>query len=192
MVGPALVAAANDEPVPTRAGNRDPRHCPSGVFRCRGEESWIAIAARSDAEWDALVRVLDAAPLREDRFARFDSRKEHEDEIERIVGQYAARCDCDELAANLQAARVPAYPVQSSKNILDDEQLRARGFWRTLQHPVIGSMTAPSAPFVNNSERTGPVTAAPLLGAHTTEVVRELLRLDESQIASLTEDGVFW
>jgi crotonobetainyl-CoA:carnitine CoA-transferase CaiB-like acyl-CoA transferase len=53
-------------------------------------------------------------------------------------------------------------------------------------------MSAPSAPFVNKSERTGPTESAPLLGANTAEVVRELLGLDDSEIASLTEDGVFW
>jgi benzylsuccinate CoA-transferase BbsF subunit len=192
MVGPALVAAANGGPVPTRSGNRHPQHCPSGVFRCSGEETWIAIAARTDDEWEALTRVLGGEALCDDRFATFASRKQHEDEVERIVGECAAKRGCSELAAALQGAGVPAYPVQSSKDVLDDEHLRARGFWRTLDHPVIGSMTAPSAPFVNNSERTGPVTAAPLLGAHTAEVARDVLRLDEAEVASLTEAGVFW
>jgi crotonobetainyl-CoA:carnitine CoA-transferase CaiB-like acyl-CoA transferase len=70
--------------------------------------------------------------------------------------------------------------------------LRARGFWRSLEHPVIGTMTAPSAPFLNNSERTGPTVAAPLLGAHTAEIAQSMLGLDASEVASLTEDGVFW
>jgi benzylsuccinate CoA-transferase BbsF subunit len=192
MIGPALVAAANGERVPTRSGNRHPDHCPSGVFRCSGEESWIAIAARNDAEWDALVRVLDADELRDDRFTIFESRKLHEDDVERIVGAHASESGCHDLAAELQSAGVPAYPVLSSRDLLDDAQLRARGFWRSLDHPVIGAMTAPSAPFVNNSERAGPTAAAPLLGQHTAEIAHDLLGLDEAQVASLTEDGVFW
>jgi benzylsuccinate CoA-transferase BbsF subunit len=192
MIGPALVSAANGGPVPTRSGNRRPDHCPSGVFRCTGDESWIAIAARTDDEWDALVRVLGAVELQEERFSTFASRKQHEDDVERIVGAHAARNGCRELATALQAEGVPAYPVLSSRDLLDDEQLRARRFWRSLDHPVIGAMTAPSAPFVNNSERTGPTAAAPLLGQHTADVAHDLLGLDEAQIASLTEDGVFW
>jgi crotonobetainyl-CoA:carnitine CoA-transferase CaiB-like acyl-CoA transferase len=57
---------------------------------------------------------------------------------------------------------------------------------------VIGSMTAPSAPFVNGSLRTGPDKAAPLLGADTTEIAHRMLKLDDSEIKTLTEDGVFW
>jgi benzylsuccinate CoA-transferase BbsF subunit len=192
MIGPALVAAANGGEVPSRMGNRHPAHCPSGVFRCSGDESWVAIAARSDDEWQALVEALDSEELRDERFATLEARKLHEDEVERLVGVVAAGRNCRELASVLQAVGVPAYAVLSSKDVLDDDQLRARNFWRTLEHPVIGAMTAPSAPFVNNSERTGPTVAAPLLGAHTAEVARELLGLDDSEVASLTEDGVFW
>jgi benzylsuccinate CoA-transferase BbsF subunit len=192
MVGPALVAAANGDPVPTRSGNRQPDHCPSGVFRCSGEDDWVAIAVRSDAEWDALVRVIGADELRGEQFGTLEARKRNEDDVERIVGAHAAPRACRELARALQAAGVPAYPVLSSRGVLDDDQLRARGFWRSLEHPVIGAMTAPSAPFVSNSERTGPTAAAPLLGAHTAEIAQTLLGLDEAQIASLTEDGVFW
>jgi benzylsuccinate CoA-transferase BbsF subunit len=192
MIGPALVAAANGGPVPSRTGNRHPDHCPSGVFRCSGDEEWVAIAARSDEEWDALVHVLGKDELRGGRFATFGARKDHEDDVERAVGAATAHRHCRELASSLQEAGVPAYPVLSSAGVLDDEQLRARVFWRTLHHPVIGAMSAPSAPFVNKSERTGPTESAPLLGANTAEVVRELLGLDDSEIASLTEDGVFW
>jgi benzylsuccinate CoA-transferase BbsF subunit len=192
MVGPALVSAANGLPVPARTGNRRPDQCPSAVFRCNGDETWIAIAARTDDEWDALVRVFSADELTDERFASFESRKRHENDLERVVGEQTTRWDCRHLTAALQAAGVPAYPVLSSKDILDDEQLRSRGFWRTLQHPVIGAMTAPSAPFVNNSERTGPVAPAPLLGADTADVARDLLGLDDAEVASLTEDGVFW
>lgn len=191
MVGPALVAAAKGMPVPTRSGNRRPDHCPSGVFRCSGPETWCAIAARSDDEWNALRRVLGARELEDERFASFDSRKQHEDDVERIVGAYASQRGCRELAEALQAAGVPAYPVLSSKELLDDAQLRARGFWRTLEHPVIGRMTAPSAPFVNNSERTGPLNPAPLLGAHTADVAEQLLGLTAADVEALTREGVF-
>jgi benzylsuccinate CoA-transferase BbsF subunit len=192
IVGPALVAAANGMPVPVRDGNRRPEHCPSGVFRCAEDESWIAIAARNEREWGTLVHILGADELRQERFSTFASRRAHESEIEVIVASHTAAHACRTLAATLQAEGVPAYPVLSSRDLLDDEQLRARGFWRTMQHPVIGAMSAPSAPFVNGSERTGPTDAAPLLGAHTTEVATKLLGMDEAEVISLTDEGVFW
>jgi benzylsuccinate CoA-transferase BbsF subunit len=191
MVGPALVAAANGSSVPTRTGNRHADHAPSGVFPCTGIESWCAIAARNDDEWRALARVLGGSELSGERFETLGGRKAHEDELESLVSDRTATWNCRELATALQAERVPAYPVLSSKDLLVDDQLQARGFWRTLEHPVIGKMTAPSAPFMNGGDRTGPVRSAPLLGAHTAEVAQEVLGMGPDAVADLERDEVF-
>jgi crotonobetainyl-CoA:carnitine CoA-transferase CaiB-like acyl-CoA transferase len=182
VVGPALVAAGNGGPEPTRRGNRVDGQLLSGVFRCRGEDAWCAIAARDDAEWAALARVLglDSAPPADEAAA------------EAAVASKTAARDSRELAAALQAARVPASPVLTSRDLLEDPQLAARGFWRTLDHPVIGALSAPSAPFRRDGERTGPERAAPLLGEHTRELASSLLGLADDEIARLEAEEVLW
>jgi benzylsuccinate CoA-transferase BbsF subunit len=181
VVGPALVAAGNGGPEPTRRGNRVEGHVVSGVFRCAGADEWCAIAARDDEEWAALARVLD-----------LEDRPSGEDEVEAAVAARTATRGRRELAAALQAARVPAWAVQSSSDLLDDPQLAARGFWRRLSHPVIGEMTAPSAPFRHDGERTGPERAAPLLGEHTRELASTLLGLSDAEIDELQAQEILW
>jgi benzylsuccinate CoA-transferase BbsF subunit len=190
VVGAALIAAGNGGPVPTRRGNRVDGHCPSGVFPCAGDDDWCAVAARNDAEWQALAQVL-ALP----HDARFDTvagRRDHENDLEGAVAARTATWDRRELAAALQAVHVPAWPVLSSSDLIDDPQLAARGFWRRLTHPVIGEMTAPAAPFQHDGERAGPERSAPLLGEHTHEVATSLLGLSETEIERLEAEQVLW
>jgi crotonobetainyl-CoA:carnitine CoA-transferase CaiB-like acyl-CoA transferase len=82
--------------------------------------------------------------------------------------------------------------VLSSVDLLGDDQLRARSFWRTLSHPVIGEMTAPSAPFLDGGGRTGPEQAAPLLGEHTREIASSLLGMSGAEIDALVAEEVLW
>jgi crotonobetainyl-CoA:carnitine CoA-transferase CaiB-like acyl-CoA transferase len=82
--------------------------------------------------------------------------------------------------------------VVSSVDLLADGQLRARGFWRTLTHPVIGEMTAPGAPFLDGDGRTGPEQAAPLLGEHTREIASSVLGMSAAEIDALVAEEVLW
>jgi benzylsuccinate CoA-transferase BbsF subunit len=190
VVGPALVAAGNGGPAPTRNGNRVDGHCPSGVFRCVGDDEWCAIAVRSDEEWQALSHVLELP--HDPRFATHAGRKAHEDDVEAAVAERALGRNRGELADALQQARVPAWAVQSSSDLLEDRQLEARDFWRRLSHSVIGEITSPAAPFRYDGERTGPERPAPLLGEHTRELAASLLGLSEREIDELTAEKVLW
>jgi benzylsuccinate CoA-transferase BbsF subunit len=190
VVGAALVAAGNGGPAPVRNGNRVDSDCPSGVFRCDGDDEWCAIAVRSDEEWQALVVELGLAA--DERFATHAGRKAHEDEVETAVGARVRGRGRRELAGALQRVRVPAWAVQSSSDLLEDPQLEARDFWRLLDHPVIGEITAPAAPFRHDGERTGPERPAPLLGEHTRELARSLLGLSEGEIDGLMAEKVLW
>jgi benzylsuccinate CoA-transferase BbsF subunit len=193
MLAPALVATAAGTGTFTRTGNRVPGHSPSGVFRCRGEDAWCAIAARDDREWRALATMLGRPALADDaRFAALADRKRNEDALEAALAELVAPWDRWELTRALQAEGVPAWPVLSSVDLLEDEQLRSRQYWRTLVHPVIGEVTAPAAPFRSNGERTGPEAAAPLLGEHTREIAGTVLGLSDAEIDELTEEKALW
>ncbi|HEY4348719.1 MAG TPA: CoA transferase [Gaiellaceae bacterium] len=193
LVGPALLAASLGASI-TRTGNRVPGHSPSAVFRCTGEDNWCAVVARDDAEWRSLARTVGLDALGADpRFATLEQRKAHEDELEGLLAAAIGDRERWELTRALQAEGVPAWPVMSSPDLLADEHLRARGFWRTLNHPAIGEMTAPSAPFrIVGEGPTGPVEAAPLLGAHTREVASSVLGLDDAQIDELVAEKALW
>jgi benzylsuccinate CoA-transferase BbsF subunit len=193
MLAPAIAAAAAGDSLPRRSGNRSSEACPSGVFRCRGTDAWCAIAARSDLEWEAMTEVLGAPALAHDpRFVAAAARRANEDALEAEVTALTAQRDRYELADALQLSGVPAWPVLDSADLLQDEQLVSREFWRTLVHPVIGEMSMPSAPFRTDGQRTGPVRAAPLLGEHTREIAHSLLSLSDGEIDELEQQQVLW
>jgi benzylsuccinate CoA-transferase BbsF subunit len=190
-IGPALVAASAGES-PSRNGNRVSGHHPSGVFPCAGDDEWIAVAARSDDEWQRLASTLAPELADDHRFLTVTGRALEEDALERRISELTSGRDREELAAALQARGVPAWPVESSEDLLHDEQLRARAFWRELEHPVLGRITMPSAPFTGRAGRTGPMRAAPLLGEHTREVATSLLGLTDAEVDRLVEEKVLW
>jgi benzylsuccinate CoA-transferase BbsF subunit len=191
ILGPATVAASLGEQL-SRNGNRVAGHHPSGVFPCAGDDRWIALAARNDDEWQRLATTLSPELARDPRFLTDAGRQAAEDALEECIAEFTRARARDELAAAFQAAGVPASAVQTSEDVLNDEHLRARGFWRQLEHPVMGTITMPSVPFEGRGGRTGPERAAPLLGEHTREVVTSLLGLGDDEVDALIEEEVLW
>lgn len=193
MIGPAIAAASDGGSPPERQGNRTASDCPSGVFRCAGTDEWCAVSVCNDAQWRAFTVVLGQPELADDaRFATHGQRKDNEDELEAVIAGIVLAWNRDDLANALQRSGVPAWRVQSSADLLADEQLVARAFWRKMVHPEIGAISAPASPFRVNGERTGPTRPAPLLGEHTHEIASTLLGLSDHEIDRLIEAQVLW
>ena len=193
LVAPALIAVSAGAPEPVRSGNRVATHSPSGVFRCAGDDQWCAIAATGDAEWRELVAVLGRTDLADDpRFSTLAGRKADEEALEAALAPLVASWEQWPLTEALQQRGVAAWPVLNARGMLENDQLVSRGFWRTLDHPVMGQFTASAAPFRNGGVRTGPVNAAPLLGQDTRAIATEVLGLSDGEIDDLERDQVFW
>lgn len=184
-----LVEYLADGQEAARRGNRSPHYAPHGVFPCAGEDRWIAIAVRDGAEWQALCRELGLAGLA----ARPDledtaGRQAAADEIEAAVAAATADRDAWALAAALQAAGVPASPVEDVGDLVERDPMH-RGFLEEIDHPAGVSMLLQHQPFTWNGGRL-PLRRAPLMGEHTAAVLEELLGLDGDEIAGLAAEGV--
>jgi benzylsuccinate CoA-transferase BbsF subunit len=95
-----------------------------------------------------------------------------------------------ELMDALQAAGVPAGAVLSGPELLADAQLAARGGFLAQDRPGIGIKHYPGQPYSFRFAASPPDRRAPLLGEHTTEVLRERLGLDSDALAELERDDV--
>ena len=69
-------------------------------------------------------------------------------------------------------------------------QLAARGFFESLDHPIVGRHHVPAIPFKYRSVDKWYGATAPTLGQHNAIILGDLLRLDAASIALLTEKGV--
>ena len=133
----------------SRRGNRVDHAAPHGVFPCKGDDRWCAIAVFTDEEWHALVGVMgNSVWAVEPRFATLSDRKEHEDELERYIAEWTQMYGAEDLMEMLQTAGIAAGVVQTAEDILDrDIHLRERRLFMPLEHPVIGTFNHPTPPF---------------------------------------------
>jgi benzylsuccinate CoA-transferase BbsF subunit len=188
VIGPALVAAAAGQSV-GRVGNDDPSAAPHGVYPCAGDDRWCAIAVTTDAQWRALAEVLDLPGT--DGFATAAARRADTRGLDRLVGAATRNWKAPDLADALTAAGVPAAAVQDAADLLDrDPQLRARGHFVRLDHPVMGESVYSGIPYRLSRTPGRLRSPAPLLGADTHDVCTRLLGLDEAQYQHLSENGV--
>ena len=176
----------------TRNGNRIPNASPHGVFPCIGDDRWCAITVFTDEQWQAFCRVIgDPIWTTESRFTTLKSRKENEDELERLVADWTVKHSTEEVMQIMQANGVPAGVVQNGQDILEnDPQVKAREFFVPLEHPVIGIFNHLKPPF--KLVRTEPkIRTAPCLGEHTEYVCTQFLGMSDEEFVSLLKDGVF-
>ena len=189
---PALLDFVVNGRVAERNGNRHPSAAPHGVFACRSDtrEEWVALSVMSDAEWPRLVRALGSPAWATDPlFQTQGGRKAHEDALEAHLAAWTATRTRDEVVECLRTNGVRAYPVNSMADLFADPQLAARGFWRTVEHPVMGPLRVESPPALLRSTPPRQERAAPLLGAHTAEVLSEILGLSDTDIEDLSQAG---
>lgn len=154
-----------------RMGSRRPNVSPHGLYRCAGDDSWIAISCADDQVWLSLANVMgvDAS-----RFETTADRKQREDELDEIIGAFTSGRDAWMLTRELQTAGVAAYPSQRCDQLEDDPQLNARGFWERFDHPEVGQRSHTGIPWRTTNADNGVVRRAPLLGEHTEEILREI------------------
>ena len=192
FIGEALVDHGVNGTVAAPAGNSHPLWAPHGVYPARGEDQWVAIAARSDAEWASLLDALDgAAPpenaLRDDaRFRRPEDRLANRGELDAAIGRLTAGHDRDELAARLQASGVPAAPVLNSVEVQHHPQYAATDYVQVRDYPGGGEYRYFGPLWRIDGQRPQVSGVAPLLGEHNHEVLEALTSLSAAEIEAAT------
>jgi len=192
VVGHALMDFALNQRNAVRTGNRSHWYAPQGCYPCRGEDNWLVITIRDDAEWDAFCNATGHAGWATDkRFADILGRFENHDALDELIATWTREQDQTEAMHLLQKAGVIAAAVLNPKQTLLDPHLRERGFYETFEQPDSGPRPLPRqlgarfSAFETDSKRP-----APKLGEHNREVLRGLLGLSEEDLARLTEQQV--
>jgi crotonobetainyl-CoA:carnitine CoA-transferase CaiB-like acyl-CoA transferase len=191
MIGETVLDYAVNRRVPRPRANRDSSMVPHGVYRCRGEDAWLAIAVENDAQWAALCAVMGRPELAADeRYATLPARWQREAEIDALLNTWAGEQDKQPAMAALQAAGVPAGAVLDGRDLLEDPQLRSRKFYQSVVHPVGGAQRQRTWPFHLGRTPADIQRPAPTLGQHTREILTELLGFSGSEIDHLEAEGV--
>jgi len=174
-----------------RRGNRSERAAPHGVYPCRGRDQWIAIAVEDDDAWRALVAALgDPEWAHAPGLARAAGRLAREAELDRQIAAFTSAEDAPALADRLQAAGVPAGPVQDFADLLEDPQLAHRGHFVPLRHVHLGELLFERSGLRLSESPGGFERPGPNLGEHTREVLGGVLGLSDAEIADLAAHEV--
>jgi crotonobetainyl-CoA:carnitine CoA-transferase CaiB-like acyl-CoA transferase len=185
-----LIEQAIAQPNRVPQGNLGYGSAPADLFRC-ADGHWLIVQAVGQPLWERFCALLNAPEWIEDaRFADDLGRGRHAQVVsERLAAWCAARSRADAIQA-FEAARIPAGPVHSPQQALDDAHIRASGILREMAFP--GSpRPAPLADTpVQLSHTPGAIRGrAPLLGEHTEAILAEI-GYSAAQVARLREAGV--
>jgi benzylsuccinate CoA-transferase BbsF subunit len=192
FIMPAILDFKANGREPFHQGNSSPGAAPHGVYPCQGQDSWCAIAVSDDKQWDSLCREMGQPDLADDpRFNTFLLRKEHAEELDRILGEWTANFTSEEVMQRLQAAGVPAGMVKNVAEIYTDPQLRQRNLFWKIQHPEMGDFTHLGEGFSLSKTPARVYSPSPRLGEHTEYILTQLLGMSDEEFADLVGTGVF-
>jgi crotonobetainyl-CoA:carnitine CoA-transferase CaiB-like acyl-CoA transferase len=173
IAGDMLLATSVTGCDPVRHGNRSPSFAVQGVYRCAGDDAWVAVSMRSVGTESC------PAGLRADTSQEMDA----------ALAQWASMRTPMDAATALQAAGVAAFPAMTNKAIVEDPHIRARGFIAAWDQVDVGPIEFPGFP-IHFGGMEVEFRTCPGLGDDNTSALGERLGLRPDDVRALIKDGV--
>jgi crotonobetainyl-CoA:carnitine CoA-transferase CaiB-like acyl-CoA transferase len=174
---------------PGRLGNAHPNIVPYQAFQTA--DGYIILAIGNDTQFERFCELAGSDELAIDaRFQSNSKRVRHRDilvpEIVRIMLQKTS----SEWIDALNARGIPCGPINNIDQVFADPQVRHRGLRLELDHPSAGKVASVANPIRLSKTPIEYHQAPPVLGAHTDDVLRRLLKLDAAAIGRLRDTGI--
>jgi crotonobetainyl-CoA:carnitine CoA-transferase CaiB-like acyl-CoA transferase len=197
LLGSSILDASVNGRRWTRYGNRSPykQAAPHGIYRAKGADRWIAIAAFTDDQWRSVASVLGHPAWTElERFATLEMRLMNQDELDTLVNDETQAWERFALMEALQAAGVPTGVCQTAEDRVETDPQLAHldwmveldqssvGRWPVKEHPVKMSETPPY--IGGRFNKSGPT-----YGEDTEYVLKTYLGFDNARIAEARSSG---
>ncbi len=168
--------------------NRGQTAGPSDIFKCK--DGWITILVNGNPLFKRIAKMMgEEAWLTDPRFATDEARGDNGEILSARCAKWCEARTVAEALAQLEAAKVPAGPILSPQQLLDDPHVKAANYFAEIIYPgLAGKARIPATP-ITLSETPGTVRhAPPELGAHTDEILTAL-GLTKAEIANLKMSG---
>ncbi len=201
--GPPILDYQVNRRLPRRIANRDAEAAPHGVYPCRGQDRWCAIAVATPEQWDGFRRAIGSpqwcdAP----EYATLQSRQARQEQLDALIAQWTAQLSPDEVMQRMQREGVPAALVSQGDDLYHSPHLAARDFYRPTPY-YVAQRGAPAWEWEKRDSLawTTPVKLSdtPMEFGHYSNVgddndyvFREILGMSASEIESLTENGALY
>jgi crotonobetainyl-CoA:carnitine CoA-transferase CaiB-like acyl-CoA transferase len=171
--------------IPKRMGSAHPNIVPYQAFDCL--DGQLVVAVGNNSLFAKLCRALGLPDLLTDeRYNSNPKRVENRESLVPMIGTVFEKRPVEYWMPVLLDAGVPCGRINSLPDVFDDPQVRARGLQRKLAHPQCGSIPMLANPIRFSETKAQYLRHPPNLGEHTSEVLKELLGMDEAEIDALS------
>jgi crotonobetainyl-CoA:carnitine CoA-transferase CaiB-like acyl-CoA transferase len=162
---------------------------PTNTYRCR-DGKYVIIGGNGDSIFQRLMRVAGRPEMATDpRLADNAGRVVHEPEIDAAIAMWTASLEATEVLQRLEAASVPAGPIYSVADMLQDPHFHARGLFQEVD--VDGKpLKIPALIPQLSATPGGTEWPGPAVGAHNHEILGGMLGLSDDELEGLRRDGI--
>ena len=176
---------------PPLLGNGHPAFSPHGVYRCAGDDQWIALAVRTEAQWIALCALADQGWRDTPAFATIEARLANRADLDAAIEAWTAGRDKVALMHQLQASGIAAGAVNASPEWLADPHLTERGYFFAVDELDAGHRSYDGSPLhLNGTRGYQDWRRAPGLGEHHREVIEQIIGRPSQDTDALLAAGV--
>lgn len=190
FTAPALLVRSATGREPPRIGNRHVAMVPHGVYPAAGEDRWIVIAADSPQAWRALARTIGREDWLDPALEDVEARRAREDGIDAALADWTRGRDALETSGQLQELGVLAAPVLTPEETMQQAQHAGRDFYFDTRREHIGEQRQIALAWRIDGRRLPLSGTAPLLGADTLDVMRDVLDESRERYEALMAAGV--
>jgi benzylsuccinate CoA-transferase BbsF subunit len=192
FISPSILDYTANGNIAGRMGNKSSYAVPHNAYPCIGEDRWCTIAAFNDFQWTSLCKIIGFPDwLSDPKFETILARKEHEEELDRLIGRWTSLHSAEEVMNLMQSAGVPAGIVETAEDQLErDPQLRYRRFFRALDFPGFGPYHSPLGVNFLLSDHEFAVERGPMVGEHNEYVFKTLLGMSDADYDSMVHAKV--
>ena len=162
---------------------------PVGIKQCK--DGYIVLVMPEEHQWASLVELMGNPEwAKDEKYKDQFSRMEHDDEIDPYISEWMMAHTKEEIFRRGQALSVPVGPVNTAEDVVNSEQLKERGFFQEIDHPVAGRIKYPGVPFILSRSPGRMERPAPLLGEHNELIYCQRLGYTRQDLIKMTEAGV--
>lgn len=174
---------------PQRLGNTHPNIVPYQSFPTSNGDMILAIG--NDGQFRRFCEVAGHPEWADDeRFKSNTKRVQHRDELVALIKEVTARLTTKEWVIALEKVGVPCGPINDIADVFDDPQVRHRGLHVQMKHPTAGVTPSVASPLRMTATPVEYRRPPPLLGEHSTEILRDWLNMDGDTVNHLLREGV--
>ena len=191
LIAPALMDVMMNSRSPNRTGNRHDRFAPQGVYRCRGENEWVAITVRTDIEWQSLANLIGKPEVAKDnRFIDLDGRQIHHEDIDKLVENWTQTLTPQEAETVMQGAGIPAGALLNLNEAFTHPQFQHRNTLVHVEHPEMGTFPHTRTAWRSKNKNEGVAGPAPTFGNANKYVLSDLLNFSQEEQQKLKDLGI--